>query len=98
MIPSPYEGVRHLVLSDVSVERERQISHYGIRSHQDMRDWICILAEEVGELALEVQNLSEASSAERELHARRLYVEAVQVAAVAVAIAERFAPGVDDGP
>lgn len=97
MIPSPYEGARHLVLSDISVERERQISHYGIRPQHDLRDWICILTEEVGELAREVQNLSEASSAERNMYARRLYVEAVQVAAVAVAMAERFAEG-DDGP
>ena len=91
MTPDPFEGAREIAAAAVRAERERQTNLRGPRPHYDLRDWICVLAEEVGELSKEVQNLSEASSEDRNTVAEFLYLEAVQTAARAVAIAERFA-------
>ena len=80
---------RKEILGDVAAERERQIELYGERPDLDLREWIVILVEEVGELARAVQHLrvAQLDFADWRALARE---EAVQVAAVAVAIAERM--------
>jgi NTP pyrophosphatase (non-canonical NTP hydrolase) len=72
------------VLYDVKTERERQDSKWGIQRHQ-MGDWLKILVEEVGEVAqaMQIGDVSYKNS-----DADDLYEELIQVAAVAVAIAE----------
>lgn len=66
------------VLQDVVAERRRQDAKWGEQNHNG-RMWLCILAEEVGEVAHELY-FSESSDA--------LRAEWVQVAAVAVAAIE----------
>lgn len=66
-----------LVLEQVAIERERQDAKWGEQNHP-LDTWLTVLAEEVGELA---QAILKGQTAE----ARK---EAVQCAAVAVAIVE----------
>ena len=81
---------REDVFDCIDAERERQIAMYGERPQLDLREWVVILAEEVGELARAVQGYIDGDDFESaRLH---LYDEAVQTAAVAVAIAERMKP------
>jgi NTP pyrophosphatase (non-canonical NTP hydrolase) len=74
----------HEVLTDVGVERVRQNHIWGKQRHP-MGDWLKILIEEVGEVAqaMQIGDVSYKNS-----DADDLYEELVQVAAVAVAIAE----------
>ncbi len=69
------------ILADVEAERRRQIGKWGVQTHTKDR-WLVILAEEVGELAKAIQEGTD--NAEE---------EAIQVAAVAAAIAESYGYG-----
>lgn len=69
------------ILADVEAERRRQIGKWGVQTHTKDR-WLAILVEEVGELAKAV--LEGTDNAEE---------EAIQVAAVAAAIAESYSFG-----
>lgn len=72
------------VFKQVEIERKRQDQLWGEQNHKP-EVWLSILAEEVGEVAQEVQNMKfkRADGADyRE--------ELVQVAAVAVAMIEAF--------
>jgi NTP pyrophosphatase (non-canonical NTP hydrolase) len=70
------------VLEEVATERARQDATWGEGNplYSDVNTALAVLMEEVGEMAK--------ATLEGEL--RSLRVEAIQVAAVAVAIAERF--------
>jgi NTP pyrophosphatase (non-canonical NTP hydrolase) len=72
-------------LKDVADERVRQNSLWGVQRHQ-MGDWLKILVEEVGEVA---QAMQIGDVCYKESDASDLYKELIQVAAVAVAIAEQ---------
>lgn len=69
----------------VKKERERQDELWGKQNHPDGL-WLTILVEEVGEVARELQGRSPNPEAAR---IKRLREELVQVAAVAIAWAER---------
>ncbi|MDZ5711633.1 hypothetical protein [Jeotgalibacillus haloalkalitolerans] len=74
------------VLQDVCIERERQDQKWGVQRH-DMATWLVILVEEVGELAQAIQrdnHWGKSSDADNS------YTEAVQISAVAAAIAEQL--------
>ena len=73
-------------IEDILNERERQSDKWGNQYHLSEHQYLAILAEEFGEAAKEVV----------EHNSRNLYVELVQVAAVAVAWLEKLrAEGVD---
>lgn len=71
-------GALHSVLE----ERDRQDVKWGTQDHTPL-EWLAILTEEVGELGAEVL----ASHFHRQFN-KNLRAEAVQVAAVAIAIVE----------
>ncbi|ARK32154.1 MazG nucleotide pyrophosphohydrolase domain-containing protein [Halalkalibacter krulwichiae] len=73
------------VLHDVNEERIRQNEKWGLQRHQH-GVWLSILVEEVGEVAEAIQK---GMVSEKETDAHDLYNELIQVAAVAVAIAEQ---------
>ncbi|WNS74252.1 hypothetical protein RRV45_15180 [Bacillus sp. DTU_2020_1000418_1_SI_GHA_SEK_038] len=73
------------VMDDVWLERIRQNQLWGRQRHP-MGDWLKILIEEVGEVA---QAMQIGDFSYKESDADDLYKELVQVAAVAVAIAEQ---------
>lgn len=79
-----FNKLTHDVLTDVGVERVRQNQKWGLQRHP-MGDWLKILVEEVGEVAQAMQ-IGDVSY--KESDADDLYEELIQVAAVAVAIAE----------
>lgn len=72
------------VLADVLYERVRQVRKWGPQRHVPGK-WLSILIEEVGEVAQEINDASEAG---RELDWGEYRAELVQVAAVAVAAIE----------
>jgi NTP pyrophosphatase (non-canonical NTP hydrolase) len=78
------EELTKLVLEDVGNERVFQNQKWGKQRHL-MGDWLKILVEEVGEVAQAMQ-IGDVSY--KESDSDDLYIELVQVAAVAVAIAE----------
>jgi NTP pyrophosphatase (non-canonical NTP hydrolase) len=80
-------NTRAEVLIDINLERESQLSKWGIQRH-DMGKWLAILAEEFGEVAQAMQPSLGLTSV-KESDASDLYKELVQVAAVACAIAEQ---------
>jgi hypothetical protein len=80
------------VIHDVSFERGRQLQKFGVQNWEP-RDWLMILAEEVGEAnreALEARfaNLFPEHYTEDAQRMQRLRAELIQVAAVAVAAVE----------
>lgn len=79
------EFLKQAVLSDVYAERYLQDQKWGLQRHA-YPFWLTILMEEVGEAAQAIQKDSFAYKAS---DANNLYKELVQVAAVAVAIAEQ---------
>jgi NTP pyrophosphatase (non-canonical NTP hydrolase) len=78
--------VRVEAMDAVSDERDRQEARWGIQRH-DMTVWLAVLSEEVGEAAQAILEYRELMSDQR-LAAIR--AEAVQVAAVAVAMVEHL--------
>lgn len=76
-----------MVLEDVQAERVRQDLKFGKQRHS-MGKWLQILVEEVGEVAQAMQR-GEVQS--KDTDADDLYTELIQVAAVAVEIAEQVA-------
>lgn len=72
------DGHMRSVLHEVMVERERQDAKWGDQSHKPFPLWVTILAEEFGEVA----------NAILESDFQNAYVECVQTAAVATAMAE----------
>ena len=71
------------VLQDVADERTRQNAKWGEQDH-DPETWLAILVEEVGELATA---MIRDRFGDRD-HAADMQTEAIQVAAVAVALVE----------
>ena len=82
------EKLKMTVLTDVDAERIRQDKLWGIQRH-DINKWLGILAEEFGEVAQAINGLNFPKDA-KETDSDNLYEELIQVAAVAVAIAEQI--------
>jgi len=80
-------SIRDKVLNQVGNERLKQYAKWGKQRH-DRGTWLAILMEEVGEVA---QAMQVNQSWGKKSDAGDLYSELVQVAAVAVAIAEQVA-------
>jgi NTP pyrophosphatase (non-canonical NTP hydrolase) len=78
--------LRQMVIRAVDRERDRQNEKWGRQRHSD-GDWLKILIEEVGEVAQAMQRQNEWG---KETDASNKYEELIQVAAVALAIAEQF--------
>lgn len=76
-------------LTAVVEERRRQDDRWGGPQTLAWSEWVGILAEEVGELAAELNHLRWVGESDEVLRLAR--TEAVQVAAVAVRIAEQLA-------
>jgi len=81
----------------VRQERENQNEKWGDQSDVDLFEWVSILAEEVGELAQEVNDVHLC----RHVHVKRggykrVQEEAVQVAAVAIEIVEKMLRQADE--
>ena len=72
---------------DIERERDRQHAKWGTQRH-DFAVWITVLSEEVGELARAVLGYRAGEAPAFDLDAMR--AEAVQVAAVAVAMIEHI--------
>lgn len=79
------EYVTYETLKDVELERIKQNVKWGRQRHNHGA-WLAILMEEVGEVAQAMQN---GMFSQKETDADNLYEELIQVAAVAVAIAEQ---------
>ena len=80
------------VLYDVEQERINQLVKWGKQEH-DLATWHVILSEEVGEVAAEIQSIIFVGKNDEQL-----YNELIQVAAVAVQIAESLLEkGNEDG-
>ena len=80
-------SIRNAALNQIVNERLKQDTMWGKQRH-DHGTWLKILIEEVGEVA---QAMQVNQSWGKKLDAGDLYSELVQVAAVAVAIAEQVA-------
>jgi len=78
-------SIRNAVLNQIVNERLKQDAMWGKQRH-DRGTWLAILMEEVGEVA---QAMQVNQSWGKKTDAGDLYAELVQVAAVAVAIAEQ---------
>ena len=79
------------VLNAVCRERERQNDRWGNENGNHPFEWMSILGEEVGELCEAVNETCFQNPKRRQRGGREnIYREAVQVAAVAVAIAEEI--------
>lgn len=82
---------RELLL--VLAERHRQLKKWGLQS-RSLDKWLVILAEENGEVAKAICDLDNDDTPEAREHIRqRIREEAIQVAAVALAIAQHIATG-----
>ncbi|MFJ5716560.1 hypothetical protein [Neobacillus sp. NPDC093127] len=73
------------VIDDIAAERWRQIAKYGHQSKNENADWLAVLVEEVGEVC---QALQKGTPAEKTTDASNLYMELIQVSAVAAKWAE----------
>ncbi len=81
-------NLTEIVIQSVKRERERQNKLYGLQRH-DINVWQGILIEEVGEVAQAINGINLPKDA-KETDSDNLYEELIQVAAVAVAIAEQI--------
>ncbi|MED1907843.1 hypothetical protein [Cytobacillus firmus] len=77
--------LKEKVIAEVILERFRQDKKFGKQRH-DYGDWLKILIEEVGEVA---QAMQKEKGWGKESDASDLFAELIQVAAVAVEIAEQ---------
>jgi NTP pyrophosphatase (non-canonical NTP hydrolase) len=78
--------ITSLVLSDVTIERINQFEQWGNQEHT-WGEWLAILGEEFGEVCQAIQTLMGLIST-KPTDAADLYKELIQLAAVAVQIAE----------
>jgi NTP pyrophosphatase (non-canonical NTP hydrolase) len=78
--------LRDHVMQDVDIERNRQNAKWGRQRHDD-GDWLKILAEEFGEVA---QAMQQDMGWGKDSDASNQYTELIQLAAVAVAMAEQI--------
>jgi NTP pyrophosphatase (non-canonical NTP hydrolase) len=78
--------LREHVLNEVNLERDRQNVKWGRQRHSD-GDWLKILAEEFGEVA---QAMQQDLGWSKDSDASDQYTELIQLAAVAVAMAEQL--------
>lgn len=78
--------LRQHVLHEVELERSRQNAKWGRQRHSD-GDWLKILAEEFGEVA---QAMQQDMGWGKDSDASDQYTELIQLAAVAVAMAEQL--------
>jgi NTP pyrophosphatase (non-canonical NTP hydrolase) len=81
-----FEKLTYDTLFDVGLERERQDQKWGLQRHC-WGKWLGILGEEFGEVCQAINRINFPTDA-KETDADDLYEELIQVAAVAVAIAE----------
>jgi NTP pyrophosphatase (non-canonical NTP hydrolase) len=81
------EDLTNDVLFSVALERIDQNRKWGLQRH-DYGKWLAILTEEVGEVAQAINRIHFPKDA-KSSDASNLYTELIQVAAVAVAIAEQ---------
>lgn len=77
--------LRMAVMKDVDAERTRQNRLWGRQRHS-LGEWLKILVEEVGEVAQAMQN---GEAWQKGSDASNLYMELIQLSAVAQAIAEQ---------
>ncbi|MEC5422380.1 hypothetical protein QGM71_02600 [Virgibacillus sp. C22-A2] len=82
---------RTKVLNDINRERDRQFYLYGEQKDINFPLMFAILSEEIGEVAQAIQSQYEMDSV-KETDSDNLYRELIQVAAVAVKMAERLVP------
>ncbi len=94
------QTTQQVILQAIAIERDRQDEKWGADRTLPWGDWSLILGEEVGELQ---RAMLESRFAENQIAALdHIITEAVQVAAVAVALVEdarrriEGAPGVED--
>jgi NTP pyrophosphatase (non-canonical NTP hydrolase) len=78
-------NTRALIFHHISLERERQDDKWGWPQHNNITEWLAILAEEAGEVATEVNECHF-----RERSTDRLKTELIQVAAVCVSWLEHL--------
>lgn len=83
-------AAKEVAMNTVSIERHRQLKNWGSKAH-DMPTWLAILMEEVGELAQ--QTLREKFDDPSEDQVENMKTEAIQVAAVALAIVQYLETG-----
>ncbi len=76
------------VLRDVGLERQRQDKKWGFPQHNTPFEWVSILTEEVGELAMAMNDAYLGKQPSKDLTS--VLYEAIQVAAVAVSIVEHL--------
>lgn len=85
----PNDPLTHHALDMVRGERERQCTLWGDQSGNSLFEWVSILGEEYGELCEAVNETSFSNAAHPDRGGFEAIIkEAVQVAAVAVAIIE----------
>lgn len=78
---------RVLLFASVKEESERQIAKWGVRTHLPA-EWMSLVAEEAGELAKEINSVNWQTGAVQFDQRRRLYTEAIQLATLALKVAE----------
>lgn len=76
-----------LVMKDVKLERIRQFMKWGNQNH-DWGEWLPILGEEFGEVCQAIA--FEMFGPQKETDADDLYEELIQLAAVAIQMAEHY--------
>jgi NTP pyrophosphatase (non-canonical NTP hydrolase) len=82
-----FEKLTYDTLFEVGLERERQDQKWGLQRHS-WGKWLGILGEEFGEVCQAINRINFPGDA-KETDSDNLYEELIQVAAVAVAIAEQ---------
>jgi hypothetical protein len=82
------EGVE--VLEAIGAERGKQLAKWGDQSDRSPAEWLIILAEEFGEVAKDVYEMTLGKQTGGNEHAENYRKELVQVAAVAAAAIEAF--------
>ncbi len=80
---------RTKVINDINAKRDRQVYLYGEQEHINFPLLFAILSEEIGEVAEAIQTYYELENV-KETDQDDLYNELIQVAAVAVKMAERL--------
>lgn len=72
---------RQLLFAAINAERDKQDARWGFPQHNTITEWVSILAEETGEVAMAVNDKDWGN----------LRVELIQVAAVCVSLLEHLA-------